>query len=154
MQPQESAAGLCLVPETPPHGAPYSKDPRCTILVVDDEASARYALKRVFDRESRVVEASSVAEARTAIERTSPDIILLDYSMPAEDGMVLLRELQEMTVPPAVIMLTAHVSEQIAVKAMDTGASGYLSKPYDLRELRIAVSKALTVRDRGRQSTP
>ncbi|MCP5111132.1 MAG: sigma-54-dependent Fis family transcriptional regulator [bacterium] len=114
-----------------------------TILVVDDEASARYALKRVFDPEHRVLEASSVEEARAAINTELPDVVLLDYSMPGEDGLVLLRELRGIACPPAVIMVTAHGSERVAVEAMRIGAYDYLSKPYDLEELRITVSRAL-----------
>jgi DNA-binding NtrC family response regulator len=114
-----------------------------TILVVDDEASARYALNRVFDGQYNVLEAASVAEAREQIATGLPDVMLLDYSMPEEDGLVLLRELQSVSFPPAVIMITAHGSERIAVEAMKVGAYDYLSKPYELDELRMVVDRAL-----------
>jgi DNA-binding NtrC family response regulator len=117
--------------------------PKRTILVVDDEASARFALKRVFNREHNVVEVSSVEEARMALATELPDVVLLDYSMPGEDGLVLLREMRDVPFPPAVIMLTAHGSERVAVEAMRCGAYDYLSKPYDLEELRITVGRAL-----------
>jgi DNA-binding NtrC family response regulator len=119
---------------------------RTTILVVDDEASARYALRRVFDADYRVVEAASVEQARGAIAREAPDVILLDYTMPGENGMVLLHELDGAACPPAVIMVTAHDSDRVTIEAGRAGACGYLSKPYDLQELRTAVSWAVAVR--------
>lgn len=113
-----------------------------TLLVVDDEAAARFALVRAFRPLYRVVEAASVAEARQQIRDAEPSVILLDYTMPGEDGMVLLKELAEAGGERAVIMLTAYGSERIAVEAMKTGAFHYLSKPYDLEELRLVVARA------------
>lgn len=114
-----------------------------TVLVVDDEPVARYAIVRAFQAEHRVVEASSVAEAREKVISDRPDVILLDYNMPGEDGMVLLRELQAEPESPAVIMITAHGSERLAVDAMKAGAYDYLAKPYDLDELRLLLARAL-----------
>jgi len=116
------------------------------ILVVDDEDSARYALRRAFEADYRVTEACSVEQARMAISRESPEVVLLDYCMPGEDGLVLLRELVQVNSPPAVIMLTAQNSERLGVEAISAGACGILSKPYDLQELRSAVKRALAAR--------
>jgi two-component system response regulator AtoC/two-component system nitrogen regulation response regulator NtrX len=63
--------------------------------------------------------------------------------MPGEDGMVLLQELARDPEAPAVIMITAHGSERLAVGAMKAGAYDYLAKPYELDELRLVVSRAL-----------
>lgn len=114
-----------------------------TLLVVDDEISARYALRRAFDSGYRVVEAGSVAEARQRLDQDRPDIVLLDYSLPGEDGLALLRDINGDADAPAVIMLTAHGSERVAVEAMKSGAYDYLAKPYDLDELRLLVERAL-----------
>ena len=89
---------------------------QATILVVDDEAAARYALSRAFQAEFRVVEAGSAAEARERLGADRPDIVLLDYNMPGEDGMSLLRDLAAVPEPPVVIMITAHGSERIAAR--------------------------------------
>ncbi|MBK9170959.1 MAG: sigma-54-dependent Fis family transcriptional regulator [Bryobacterales bacterium] len=112
-----------------------------TVLVVDDEAAARYAMCRVFSSGSRVLEAASVAEARERIASGMPDLILLDYTLPDGDGMALLREIG--AGGPAVIMITAHGSERLAVEAMKAGAYDYLAKPFDLDELRLVVQRAL-----------
>jgi DNA-binding NtrC family response regulator len=114
-----------------------------TILVVDDEAAARYAIRRVFDSSYRVVEAATVAEAREQLAAVRPAVVLLDYNLPGEDGLVLLREIGGDTASPAVIMITAHGSERVAVEAMKAGAYDYLAKPYELDELRLTVARAI-----------
>ena len=113
-----------------------------TILIVDDEPALRYSLARAFQSGYRTLEAGSVAEARRELAGSTPDVILLDYSMPEADGMVLLRELGNADDAPAVIMLTAHGSERLAVEAMKAGAYDYLTKPFDLDELRLTVDRA------------
>lgn len=116
---------------------------RATILAVDDEANVRYALRRVFEADHRVLEAASVREARQRLTTELIDVVLLDYNLPGEDGLVLLRALGAEAYPPAVIMITAHGNERLAVEAMKLGAYDYLAKPYDLDELRLVVSRAL-----------
>ncbi|MCC6858076.1 MAG: sigma-54-dependent Fis family transcriptional regulator [Bryobacterales bacterium] len=115
---------------------------RPRLLIVDDEPSARYALTRVFQSDFEVSEAASVAEARRLLDQR-PVVVLLDYSLPGEDGMALLRELGGDPDAPAVIMLTAHGSERLAVEAMKAGAYDYLAKPYDVEELRLVVGRAV-----------
>ena len=111
--------------------------------MVDDEPAARFALTRAFAADHRVLEAASVSEAREKLRDFFPDVILLDYSMPDGDGLSLLKEVGDREDAPAVIMLTAHGSERLAVEAMKAGAYHYLAKPYDLDELRLAVDRAL-----------
>jgi DNA-binding NtrC family response regulator len=115
---------------------------RPRLLIVDDEPAARYALTRVFQSAFEVFEAGSVGEARRKLNER-PEVILLDYSLPGEDGMALLREVGADPDAPAVIMLTAHGSERLAVEAMKAGAYDYLAKPYDVDELRLVVGRAL-----------
>ncbi len=121
----------------------YTTPPMPTLLVVDDEPAARYALARAFQSEFRIIEAASVSEARESLRVDAPAVILLDYNLPDEDGLVLLREIGDAPDAPVVVMITAHGSERVAVEAMKNGAYDYLSKPYDLEELRLIVSRAL-----------
>lgn len=113
-----------------------------TLLIVDDEAAARFGLRRAFGTQYDIFEAGSVEEARRGLREHSPSVMLLDYTMPGEDGMVLLEELNGQMDAPAIIMLTAFGSERIAVEAMKRGAFDYLPKPYDLEELRMVVARA------------
>ena len=113
------------------------------MLIVDDEEAARYALVRIFQREYRTVEAGSVAQARQHLRADRFDVILLDQNMPGEDGLVLLSELGKSPESPAVIMITAHGSERLAVSAMKSGAYDYLAKPYEIDEVRLVVGRAI-----------
>lgn len=121
------------------------------LLIVDDEASARYALRRAFAAHYAVIDADSVEAARQRLGECDPDVILLDYTMPGEDGMVLLKELAERADSPPVIMLTAYGSERLAVQAMKSGAYDYLPKPFDLEELRLMVARAAEHRQLRRE---
>ncbi len=114
-----------------------------TILVVDAEPAARYALRRAFEPQYKVLEASAVAAAREPLTADRPDVVLLDYNLPGEDGLSLLKEISGAPDPPAVIMLTGQGSERLAVEAMKCGAYDYLAKPYDLDELRLVVARAV-----------
>lgn len=112
------------------------------LLVVDDEEAARYAIARLFQPAFRVVEAATVAEARERFRAFHPDVILLDYDLPGESGLVLLQELAPDPAAPAIILLTAYGGERLAVEAMKSGAYDYLAKPYDIDELRLIVHRA------------
>jgi len=124
--------------------APSSK----TILVVDDEKAARFALRRVFEKEFRVLEAETGEAALSAVERERPDLLVMDINMPGITGLDALARLRERDGDraPPVLMLTAHGNERIAVEAMKRGAVDYLAKPYDVDELRIVARRALAVR--------
>jgi DNA-binding NtrC family response regulator len=63
--------------------------------------------------------------------------------MPGEDGLVLLGEIGKSPESPAIIMITAHGSERLAVSAMKSGAYDYLAKPYEIEELRLVVGRAM-----------
>ena len=114
-----------------------------TILIVDDDTTARYGMKRVLEESYKVLEAENAAAARRVMAAESPDLLLLDIEMPGESGLDLLRELKAKDSSPAVIMITAYGSEKVAVEAMKSGAYDYLPKPFEVDELRLVVEKAL-----------
>ena len=105
----------------------------------------------MFQSKFRVVEAASVSQARERLQSDRPHIVLLDYNMPGEDGLVLLQEMKNDRDAPAVIMVTAHGSERLAVEAMKLGAYDYLAKPYELDELRLVVQRAFERQDLRRE---
>jgi two-component system response regulator AtoC/two-component system nitrogen regulation response regulator NtrX len=114
-----------------------------SILIVDDDSTARYGMRRVLEDNYRVLEAESAAAARRLLVAESPRLLLLDIEMPEESGLDFLRELKAQEKSPAVIMITAYGSEKIAVEAMKSGAYDYLPKPFEVDELRLVVEKAL-----------
>jgi two-component system response regulator RegX3 len=105
------------------------------VLVVDDEESYRDALTVGLSQEGfDVIVAADGAEARAAVRRDRPDLVLLDVMLPDISGIELCRELRaERDVP--VIMVTARDGEVDVVLALELGAADYVSKPYRLREL-------------------
>jgi DNA-binding NtrC family response regulator len=113
------------------------------ILVVDDDRTARYGMRRALEDLYRVWEAESAAAARAILTREHPDLMLLDIEMPEVNGLDFLRELKAKGEAPVVIMITAYGSEKIAVQAMKAGAYDYLPKPFEIDELRLVVGKAI-----------
>jgi two-component system response regulator RegX3 len=123
--------------------------PHELILVVDDEQSYREALSIGLSQEGfDVIVAADGAEARAAVRRERPDLILLDVMLPDVSGIELCREIRaERDVP--VIMVTARDGEVDVVLALELGAADYVAKPYRLREL---VARMRAVLRRRRES--
>jgi two-component system response regulator AlgR len=114
------------------------------ILIIDDEKPARDRLRRLiegFPRFEVAGEAASGHEALEHIRSLSPDILLLDISMPGMDGMSLARVLQEGGASPAIIFCTAYQDQ--ALNAFEVQAIDYLVKPVRTERLEKALDKAL-----------
>ncbi len=126
-----------------PSPKPEARPPMHSILIVDDDRTSRYGVKRALEDHYRVLEAESAAAARGLLAAECPDLLLLDIEMPGESGLDFLRELKAKEDSPAVIMITAYGSERVAVEAMKSGAYDYLPKPFEVDELRLVVEKAL-----------
>ncbi len=113
------------------------------ILIVDDEEAARYGMRKALtSREVMILEAPDLRSARFTVERESPDLILLDVNLPDGSGIEFLKELSGRPSGPAVIIITAHGSERMAIEAIRAGAYEYLSKPFEVDELRLVVRNA------------
>ncbi len=113
------------------------------LLAVDDEVGVRESLKMVFCKEYRLLEASSVDTAIRKVQEERPQVVLLDILMPKTDGIEILRQIKAIHPSCEVIMLTGVNSQQLAAKAMDFGAFDFISKPFDVVDLRQKVKKAL-----------
>lgn len=113
------------------------------ILLIDDEKPARDRLRRLVDGMPQydvAGEASSGSDALDQIRELSPDILLLDISMPGMDGMALARVLQEGGVSPAIVFCTAYQDQ--ALSAFEVEAVDYLVKPVRAERLEKALEKA------------
>jgi len=115
------------------------------ILVVEDEHAIRLALKGLLKREGHEVELAEDGEIATARLRDQAfDLVITDLALGrGASGMDVLRVAKEERPETAVIMITAHGSEKIAVEAMKTGADDYVPKPFDNDELRVVVARSL-----------
>ncbi len=137
---------------------------RRVILVVDDEESMRYFLRKTLRREGYdVLEAEDGPAAIEAAHARTPDIALLDIRMPGMDGVALMRALRATLPHLPVVLMTAYGSVENALQAMKQGATDYVTKPFRVDEIRTTVAKALgvdggaarppTVRDMARAHT-
>lgn len=114
-----------------------------SLLVVDDEAGVRQSLQMIFSKSFRLMEASSADEAIQKVADEKPDIVLLDIVMPGADGLAVLKQLKSIQPDCQVIMLTALNTARTAFTAKGTGAFDYVTKPFDVEELRMRVDHAL-----------
>lgn len=113
------------------------------ILLVDDEAGIRASLKVVLEPAYETLTAADGQEGFDLFRRESPQLVLLDVMMPGLDGLAVLKMLREENPRIPVIMLTGTKTVKTAVEAMKLGAADYLTKPFDVEELRLVVAKAL-----------
>jgi DNA-binding NtrC family response regulator len=114
-----------------------------TVLIVDDEPAARYALRRALENRYRIKEADSAAAARSALATENPDLLLLDVILPGEDGVSFLKWLREQGHYLPVLMVSALDTAKTAVQALQLGAADYLVKGFELDELRQRVANLL-----------
>jgi len=109
------------------------------ILIVEDEAIIRSALRRLLERhDHRVSEAGSVAEA-VALEPQGFDLVISDLRLPGEPGTELIAR----AAPVPVLIMTSYASMRSAVEALKQGAVDYVAKPFDHDELLETVARVL-----------
>lgn len=116
----------------------------CSILLIDDDATFARIFGRELKRMSyRVDYVDGGAKGLEAMRRGTYDIVLLDIFMPEVDGLSVLKSIKEKNPEMTVIMLTGGASVDTAIKSMKLGAFDYLTKPFQLEEVRICIEKAL-----------
>ena len=116
------------------------------VLIAEDERSIRSLLRTFLTSEGfEVEEAADGNEALDAITRQPPDVVILDLSMPAPQGMEVLQRLKNMAIRPRprVIVLTAYGSIQLAVQAMRLGALDFLEKPSSPEKIVETIKRVL-----------
>ncbi len=113
-------------------------------MIVDDEEAARYGMRRALSTFGySVTEADSAEAARALVNQQAPDLMLLDVNLPGMSGLDFLHELKVSNGNgPLVVIITAHGSERMAVEAVKAGAYDYLSKPFELDDLRLVIKNA------------
>lgn len=116
---------------------------RGRVLIVDDEPSLRQVIEMALRADYIVATAPDCASAVAEMETGSFDLVITDLQLPDGDGISLLRRIKELSAETSVIVLTAHGSTDTAVAAMRCGAHDYITKPFDLDELKIRIEQAI-----------
>ena len=115
-----------------------------TILVVDDERSIRYSLRRTLEEKGiKVLEAKKGEEAIDIIQREEIDLVLMDVRMAGMSGLDTLQKIKKINPKMLVIMMTAFGTTKTAIEAMKFGAFDYVLKPFDIPKMWDLVEKAL-----------
>ncbi len=135
----------------PPMAELHSGMSRPTILVVEDEAPLLTLLRYNLEKQGfRVDEAADGQEALMRVAEAPPDLVLLDWMLPALSGLEVCRQLRRRpdTRDLPIIMVTARTEDQDAVRALDTGADDYIAKPFVMDALMARI-RALLRRSGG-----
>ncbi|MBE9520494.1 MAG: response regulator transcription factor [Proteobacteria bacterium] len=115
---------------------------KCSIIIADDHALIRQGLKRLIEEKESlevVGEAGDGLELLGLLEKTTPDMILLDISMPHLRGIEVINEAKRLCPNVKILMITMHKTEQYFLCAMSAGADGYLLKEDSDTELLAAI---------------
>jgi CheY-like chemotaxis protein len=116
------------------------------ILVVDDHEEIREALSEILEEEGHdISQAVDGLDALEAINKSRPDVVLLDIAMPGMDGLETLQRIksQPQLANIPVIMVTAQGDRQNMVKAVQLGVRDYVTKPWEPGEVEMCVNWAL-----------
>ena len=119
---------------------------RPTILIVEDEAPLLTLMRYNLEKQGFTVEeATDGQEALLRVAEARPDLILLDWMLPAMSGLEVCRQLRRRpnTRDLPIIMVTARTEDQDAVRALDTGADDYIAKPFAMESLLARIRALL-----------
>lgn len=121
-----------------------------SILIVDDDPEICETLSDILDEEGyHVVTACDGQEALDKIRKGSFNLVITDIKMPIMDGMALLKEIEKSHDDIEVIVITSYGNEGQQVEATRLGAYEYLSKPLNLDQLKIIITRALQFQETG-----
>lgn len=134
-------------------GSNLAIQPDRTLLIVDDDPSVRHALWITFREFYSVQLADSGARALETFQTKRADVALLDIRMPGMTGLEVLRQLKELDPDVEVILLSAYESIDYIRQALRLGACDYITKPYEVDNLRAVVNDAMGRRDVTRKTS-
>jgi two-component system response regulator RegX3 len=131
------------VEASPDAGAKAVRQPRGTVLVVEDEPSLAETIAFLLRSDGfDVAVAATGPEGLDAFRTTTPDLILLDLMLPGMNGLEVCRTIRRTSMVP-IIMVTARAGEAEKVVGLAAGADDYLTKPFSIGELRARIRTLL-----------
>jgi DNA-binding NtrC family response regulator len=117
-----------------------------SVLVVDDEIAVRECVKMILKNDYEVFLAKNAEEAFSQIKEQTPDVVLLDIILPDLDGLKVLERIKQNDPNITVVMVTATTTVKTALEAKKLGAYGYVTKPFDIDELRLIITRSLSAK--------
>lgn len=125
------------------------------LLIIDDEPNVRFSLERTLRSDNlEVVSADNARNGIAAVKSEAPDAVLLDVRLPDMSGLDAFHQIASINPRLPVVIVTAHGTTDTAIEAMKRGAFDYLLKPFDLRQLRAVVGRAIDASRLQRQRGP
>src|SRR3990172_2105736 len=114
------------------------------ILIVDDDESIRFVLKKALTKEGyEVTEAKDGSAGLAQLKKGGYPVAFMDIRMPALDGLAVLSQMKDAGIDTYVIMMTAQGTMRTAIEAMKLGAFDYITKPFDVDEVTLLAQRAL-----------
>ena len=117
-----------------------------TVLIVDDDKSIRYSLKRMMEGSYAILTAQNGEEALEQVSKEPPDLVVMDIKMPGRNGIDVLKEIKSIDPKSLVILMTAYGTTDTAIEAMKYGAFDYVLKPFSIPQMKGLIEKALSLR--------
>ena len=118
------------------------------ILIVDDEESIRFVIKEAFSHAYQIFTAADGLTAVEIVKNERPTLVFLDIKMPGISGLEVLQLLQEAGLNPVIWILTGNDDLGLALKTLKLGASGYLTKPFDITKIREIIESTISGSER------
>jgi DNA-binding NtrC family response regulator len=113
------------------------------ILVIDDDPKVSWLLNEGLGRTYEIVSAKDGLEGLQMVSKTKPSLILLDIKMPGMEGLEVLDKIKSMDQLTEVIMLSGHGETKNVVESIKKGASEFINKPFDVKEVEIHIQSVL-----------
>jgi len=127
-----------------PSEGQHARPSRRRVLVVDDQDSIRKFLVKALSLADYDTDAAdSGAAAIEKLRAAEFDLLITDLQMPGMSGLQLIREARKLHPAVAVVIITGHSSEAIAIEAVNLGVAGYLTKPFRVQTILVRAARAL-----------
>jgi two-component system, chemotaxis family, chemotaxis protein CheY len=115
------------------------------VLIVDDAEFLRVRIAKMLSEDGlEVIEAENGARAVDLYKQVSPDVVLMDVTMPVMDGLTALRAIRSFDTKARIIMLTALGQESIVLEAVKSGARDFIVKPFERERVICAIQKLIS----------
>lgn len=113
------------------------------IMICDDELGIRESLKLILEKDYELLEATNGRECLENLKENPVDLILMDIKMPKDSGLEILKQIKSINPAIKVIMVTGYKSVETATDAIKAGASDYIVKPFNSKDVLDAIQKVL-----------